>query len=158
MMTGRSGRLPLISRNSIKPSMPGMLMSERITMSCGSMPFASLPSASSVPLVIFSRARLGLDPSVNAVATVIIVVVAIGVTLASILVARNERYRSHLYEARAPKEQTQRQIAGDLLKRAFEGSAKSLVLGALAAQPASGKDLAEIRSLLDEFEKRRGDK
>src|SRR5262245_10879515 len=74
------------------------------------------------------------------------------------LVVRNERYRSHLYEARAPKEQTQRQIAGDLLKRAFEGSAKSLALGALAAQPASGKDLAEIRSLLDEFEKRRGKK
>ncbi len=74
------------------------------------------------------------------------------------LVSRNERYRSHVYEARAPKEQTQRQIAGDLLKRAFEGSAKSLVLGALAAQPASGKDLAEIRSLLDEFEKGRGKK
>ena len=55
-------------------------------------------------------------------------------------------------------QQTQRQIAGDLLKRAFEGSAKSLVLGALAAQPASGKDLAEIRSLLDELEKRRGKK
>ena len=74
------------------------------------------------------------------------------------LVVRNERYRSHLYEARAPKEQTQRQIAGDLLKRAFEGSAKSLVLGALAAQPASPKDLAEIRSLLDDLEERRGKK
>ena len=74
------------------------------------------------------------------------------------LVVRNERYRSHLYDARAPKEQTQRQIAGDLLTRAFEGSAKSLVLGVLAAQPASGKDLAEIRSLLDEFEKRSGKK
>ena len=74
------------------------------------------------------------------------------------LVVRNERYRSHLYEAREPKEQTQRQIAGDLLKRAFEGSAKSLLLGALAAQPASGKDLAEIRSLLDELEERRGKK
>jgi len=74
------------------------------------------------------------------------------------LVVRNERYRSHLYEARAPKEQTQRQIAGDLLKRAFDGSAKSLVLGALAAQPASGKDLVEIRSLLDELENRRGKK
>jgi BlaI family penicillinase repressor len=71
------------------------------------------------------------------------------------LVVRNERYRSHLYEARVPKEQTRRQIAGDLLKRAFDGSAKSLVLGALAAQPASGKDLAEIRSLLDELEQRR---
>lgn len=74
------------------------------------------------------------------------------------LVARNERYRSHLYESGAPKEQTQRQIAGDLLKRAFEGSAKSMMLGALAAQPASAKDLAEIRSLLNEFEKRSGKK
>ena len=74
------------------------------------------------------------------------------------LVVRNERYRSHLYEARVPKEQTQRQIAGDLLKRAFEGSAKSLVLGALAAQPASSKDLDEIRTLLNKLEERRAKK
>ena len=74
------------------------------------------------------------------------------------LVVRNERYRSHVYEARAPKEQTQRQIAGDLMKRAFDGSAKSLVLGALAAQPASGKDLDEIRSLLNKLEERRAKK
>ena len=74
------------------------------------------------------------------------------------LVVRNERYRSHLYEARVPKEQTRRQIAGDLMQRAFDGSAKSLVLGALAAQPASRKDLDEIRSLLDELEKRRAKK
>ena len=72
------------------------------------------------------------------------------------LVVRNERYRSHLYEARAPKEQTQRQIAGYSSSRAFKLSAKSLVPEALAAQPASGKNLAEIRSLLDELEKRRG--
>jgi BlaI family penicillinase repressor len=71
------------------------------------------------------------------------------------LVVRNERYRSHLYDARAPKEQTQRQIAGDLIQRAFDGSAKGLVLGALAAQSASRKDLDEIRSLLDELEQRR---
>jgi len=56
--------------------------------------FLSGPGATTMPLVIFSRARLGLDPSVNAVATVIIVVVAIGVTLASVLVARNERKRA----------------------------------------------------------------
>ena len=74
------------------------------------------------------------------------------------LVVRNERYRSHLYEARVPKEQTQRQLAGDLLTRAFEGSAKSLLLGVLAAQPASNKDLDEIRSLLDEIEKTRSKK
>jgi predicted transcriptional regulator len=74
------------------------------------------------------------------------------------LVVRNERYRSHLYDARAPKEQTQRQIAGDLMTRAFDGSAKSLVLGALAAQPASSNDLDEIRRLLDELEERRAKK
>ena len=74
------------------------------------------------------------------------------------LVVRNERYRSHLYEARAPKEQTQRQIAGDLLKRAFGGSAQSLVMGALAARPASREELDEIRRMLDEFEKRGGKK
>ena len=50
--------------------------------------------STTMPLVIFSRARLGLDPSVNAVATVIIVVVAFGVALASLWVARNERRRA----------------------------------------------------------------
>jgi len=56
--------------------------------------FLSGPGATTMPLVIFSRARLGLDPSVNAVATVIIVVVAICVALASIWVARAERRRA----------------------------------------------------------------
>lgn len=67
------------------------------------------------------------------------------------LLTRSERFRSHVYEARAPKEQTQSQIAADLLRRAFDGSARSLLLGALTAQPASREDLAEIRSLLDSF-------
>src|SRR5580704_9440666 len=35
------------------------------------------------------------------------------------LLRRSERYRSHVYEAAAPKEQTQSQIAGDILNRAF---------------------------------------
>ena len=56
--------------------------------------FLSGPGATTMPLVIFSRARLGLDPSVNAVATVIIVVVATGVAIASVLMARNERRRT----------------------------------------------------------------
>jgi BlaI family penicillinase repressor len=72
------------------------------------------------------------------------------------LLVRSERFRSHVYEPCAPKEQTQKQIAGDLLKRAFDGSAKSLVLGALAAQPASGDELAEIRRMLKKYEKGRG--
>ena len=69
------------------------------------------------------------------------------------LLVRSERFRSHVYEAGVPKEQTQQQIAGDLLARAFDGSAKSLVMGALAAQPASVEELDEIRRLIDSYEK-----
>jgi predicted transcriptional regulator len=72
------------------------------------------------------------------------------------LLLRAQRFGSHVYEASVPKEQTQRQIAGDLLKRAFGGSAKSLVMGALSAQPASREELAEIRGMLDTFAKEKG--
>ena len=72
------------------------------------------------------------------------------------LLIRGERFGSHVYEASVPKEQTQRQIAGDLLKRAFGGSARSLVMGALAAQPASREELDEIRGMLDAFAKKKG--
>jgi len=55
--------------------------------------FLSGPGSTTMPLVIFSRARLGLDPSVYAMATVIVVVVAIGVIAATYLIARTERQR-----------------------------------------------------------------
>jgi putrescine transport system permease protein len=55
--------------------------------------FLSGPGATTMPLVIFSRARLGLNPSVNAVATLIVLLVAIGVVVASYLIARAERKR-----------------------------------------------------------------
>ena len=56
--------------------------------------FLSGPGATTMPLVIFSRARLGLNPSVNAIATVVVVIVAIGVTVASYMIAQQERRRS----------------------------------------------------------------
>jgi predicted transcriptional regulator len=74
------------------------------------------------------------------------------------LVMRSERFRAHVYEAGIPREQMRRQIAGDLLDRAFEGSARELILGALSAKPASAKELAEIRQMIAEFEKKRGKK
>jgi putrescine transport system permease protein len=55
--------------------------------------FLSGPGSTTMPLVIFSRARLGLNPSVNAMATVIITIVAVGVLLTSYLIARAERER-----------------------------------------------------------------
>jgi putrescine transport system permease protein len=56
--------------------------------------FLSGPGSTTMPLVIFSRARLGLNPSVNAVATLIVLFVAIGVVLASWMIARAERRRA----------------------------------------------------------------
>jgi putrescine transport system permease protein len=55
--------------------------------------FLSGPGSTTMPLVIFSRARLGLNPSVNAVATLIVVIVALGVVAASYFIARAERRR-----------------------------------------------------------------
>jgi putrescine transport system permease protein len=56
--------------------------------------FLNGPGSTTMPLVIFSRARLGLNPSVNAIATVIIAIVAIGTVVASYLIARAERDRA----------------------------------------------------------------
>jgi BlaI family transcriptional regulator, penicillinase repressor len=69
------------------------------------------------------------------------------------IVRRNEEQRAHVYESARPREWTQRQLAGDLLQRAFNGSAKSLMLGALSARKASRQELAELRQFLDEYEK-----
>jgi len=56
--------------------------------------FLSGPGATTMPLVIFSRARLGLNPSVNVVAAVTVAIVAVGVIIASYLIARAERQRT----------------------------------------------------------------
>jgi predicted transcriptional regulator len=69
------------------------------------------------------------------------------------LLMRSERFRSHVYEVRLPKERTQQLLAKNLLQRAFDGSTKNLVLGALSSQKISISELAEIRRMLDEFEK-----
>lgn len=55
--------------------------------------FLSGPGSTTMPIAIFSRARLGLNPSVNTVATLTVLVVSIGVLVASIMMARAERRR-----------------------------------------------------------------
>ena len=57
--------------------------------------FLSGPGSTTMPLVIFSRARLGLNPSVNAVAAVTVALVSIGVIAASYFIARTERNRAN---------------------------------------------------------------
>jgi putrescine transport system permease protein len=56
--------------------------------------FLSGPGSTTMPITIFSRARLGLSPSVNTVATLTVAVVSVGVVLASVWIARAERRRA----------------------------------------------------------------
>lgn len=56
--------------------------------------FLSGPGSTTMPIVIFSRARLGLSPSVNTVATLTVAVVSLGVIVASVWMARAQRRRA----------------------------------------------------------------
>jgi len=56
--------------------------------------FLSGPGSTTLPITIFSRARLGLNPTVNVVATLTVLVVSIGVLFASIWLARAEKRRA----------------------------------------------------------------
>jgi BlaI family transcriptional regulator, penicillinase repressor len=69
------------------------------------------------------------------------------------LVRRDESERAHVYEAALREEQTQRELLGHLLDRAFDGSASKLVMQVLATKTASPEELARIRAILDEMEK-----
>lgn len=71
------------------------------------------------------------------------------------LVERDESERTHVYQTRFTQEQTQQQLVGDLLDKAFGGSAAQLVLQALSAKPAAKDELTRIRQLLDELEGRK---
>jgi len=68
------------------------------------------------------------------------------------LVVRDESERTHIYTAGTAEEQTQRQLVGDLMDRAFGGSTRKLVMQALAAKKVSGRELGKIKKILDELE------
>ena len=70
------------------------------------------------------------------------------------LVRRNEDQRAHVYEPSEAAETTKRQIAGDVLQRIFEGSARELMVHALAGRRTSKQEIEELRRLLDEHERK----
>jgi putrescine transport system permease protein len=55
--------------------------------------FVSGPGSSTLPMVIFSRVRLGVNPVVNALATLMVLIVALGVILSAVLMRRQEQRR-----------------------------------------------------------------
>ncbi len=69
------------------------------------------------------------------------------------LVRRDMRQRTHVYEASVAQDETRRQLVDDLLERAFDGSARHLVVQALAGRRARREDLDAIRELLDRLER-----
>jgi len=68
------------------------------------------------------------------------------------LVERDETARTHVYKARVAQEQTQRQLVGHLLDRAFGGSAAKLMMQALSGRTSSAEEIAQMRQMIAEFE------
>ncbi|MFO1408406.1 MAG: ABC transporter permease subunit [Steroidobacteraceae bacterium] len=55
--------------------------------------FVAGPGSSTLPMVIYSKVRLGVSPDVNALATILVLIVAIGVTIAGITMSRQQKAR-----------------------------------------------------------------
>ncbi|MDF2371160.1 MAG: ABC transporter permease subunit [Rhizobiaceae bacterium] len=53
--------------------------------------FVSGPGSSTLPMVVFSKVRLGVSPDVNALATIMIGAIGLGVVIATILLLRQEK-------------------------------------------------------------------
>ena len=68
------------------------------------------------------------------------------------LVERDASSRAHVFRARAPQVETQKNLVADLLEKAFRGSALKLVQHVLETKPASAAELAEIRRMIQEAE------
>jgi len=83
--------LPLLAPGMVA----GWLLS--FTLSLDDLVIASFvtgPGATTLPILIYSRVRLGLRPDINALATIIILVVAIGVLLAAWIMFRQQKQRA----------------------------------------------------------------
>ncbi|MBM3821827.1 MAG: BlaI/MecI/CopY family transcriptional regulator [Verrucomicrobia bacterium] len=68
------------------------------------------------------------------------------------LLERDTSQRVHVFTPRVPRAQTQKQLVADLLHKAFDGSASSLVLQALSNTRASKQELEAVRKLLNSIE------
>jgi putrescine transport system permease protein len=105
--------LPLISQALLS----GWLLS--FTLSIDDLvlsAFLSGPGSTTLPLVVFSRVRLGLNPEMNALATLFIAAVTIGVVVVNALMLAKERKRTRDMQlafaaAKSSEEQDARDVA-----------------------------------------------
>ena len=68
------------------------------------------------------------------------------------LVKRNDSVRPQVYRPAVTRKRTQTSLLNDLVKKAYDGSAKSLVQHLLTSRTSSAEDIQEIRDLLNEIE------
>ena len=68
------------------------------------------------------------------------------------LVSRNESQRTHIYRPAADESEVQKNLAEDLLQKAFGGSARKLVMQALKSKAVPKKELDKIKKMLDKLE------
>jgi predicted transcriptional regulator len=68
------------------------------------------------------------------------------------LVRRDEKQRAHVYEAEHSATEMKRQLAGDVLRKVFGGSASELMMHALDGRATSKQELDDLRRLLDKYE------
>jgi predicted transcriptional regulator len=74
------------------------------------------------------------------------------------LVMRDEKDKAHVYRPKHSQKQTRQKLVGNLLEKAFRGSALSLVQHVLETKPATAEELAAIKKLIDEAEAKGGRK
>jgi putrescine transport system permease protein len=55
--------------------------------------FVAGPGSSTLPMVIFSKVRLGVSPDVNALATLMVLIVALGIVVSALWMRHRERRR-----------------------------------------------------------------
>jgi BlaI family penicillinase repressor len=70
------------------------------------------------------------------------------------LVERDKQAKAHVYRAQRPQSETQQTLVSDLLEKAFHGSALKLVQHVLETKPTTSEELAKIRQLIKEAEKK----
>ena len=68
------------------------------------------------------------------------------------LVTRDSSSMAHVYEAAISESDTQQNLVKELINGAFRGSAKNLVLSALAMDASTPEELEEIKKLIDKLE------
>ena len=70
------------------------------------------------------------------------------------LLLRDDSQFKHVYKPAVTEEKAQKQLVGDLLDKAFSGSAEKLVVRALSSKKVSTKELERIKKLIEEIERK----